>query len=242
MAIGFHCLASSQFGVLRTRLNAMIGRKPGGSNKAEAERLGFVACGFRARRCRRRGAARSSGWIEAGHHGDDGLDGGPRRQRGRRTALWPDAKSVIALAMSYAPRPPIRWRWRPHPDRGRISVYAQGGDYHKTVKKALKALGRWLHRRPGAGGAEGVRRHRAGDGEAAGAAAGIGWQGKHTNLVSREHGSWLFLGVIYTSLELEPDAPAARRALRQLHALPRRLPDGAFPARTGSMRGAASPT
>jgi epoxyqueuosine reductase len=102
---------------------------------------------------------------------------------------------------------------------GRISVYAQGGDYHKTVKKALKALARFIVEAVPKR-AQGVRRHRAGDGKAAAQAAGIGWQGKHTNLVCREHGSWLFLGVIFT----EPGAgarPARRfqRALRQLHAL-----------------------
>ena len=94
--------------------------------------------------------------------------------------------------MSYAPATdPLALAGQP--ERGRISVYAQGGDYHKTVKKALKALARFIVDRAPVR-AQGVRRHRAGDGKAAGAAAGIGWQGKHTNLVSREHGSWLFLG------------------------------------------------
>jgi epoxyqueuosine reductase len=92
-------------------------------------------------------------------------------------------------------------------DRGRISAYAQGGDYHKTVKKALKALGRWLHQRFGGELKVFVDTAPVMEKPLA-AAAGIGWQGKHTNLLSREHGNWLFLGIIYTSLELEPDAPA----------------------------------
>ena len=127
-------------------------------------------------------------------------------QRVSPMALWPDARSAIALGMSYAPETdPLALADRP--DRGRISVYAQGGDYHKTVKKALKALARWLIDE--AGGELKVFVDTAPVMEKPLAqAAGIGWQGKHTNLVSREHGSWLFLGVILTSLELEPDAPA----------------------------------
>ena len=141
-------------------------------------------------------------------------------------------------------RRPIRWRWPDAPDRGRISVYAQGGDYHKTVKKALKALGRWfiVERAPSelkvfVDTAPVMEKPLA-------QAAGIGWQGKHTNLVSREHGSWLFLGVILTSLELEPDAPATQASIAErCTPLPRRLPDRRrSSARTGSMRGAAFPT
>ena len=121
-------------------------------------------------------------------------------------ALWPEAKSAIALGMSYTPASdPLALAERP--DLGRISVYARGGDYHKTVKKALKALARWLVDE--AGGELKVFVDTAPVMEKPLAqAAGIGWQGKHTNLVSREHGSWLFLGVILTSLELEPDGPA----------------------------------
>ena len=120
--------------------------------------------------------------------------------------LWPEAKSAIALGMSYAPASdPLALAERP--DLGRISVYARGGDYHKTVKKALKALARWLVDE--AGGELKVFVDTAPVMEKPLAqAASIGWQGKHTNLVSREHGSWLFLGVILTSLELEPDGPA----------------------------------
>jgi epoxyqueuosine reductase len=121
-------------------------------------------------------------------------------------ALWPEAKSAIALGMSYAPASdPLALA--AHPDVGRISVYAQGSDYHKTVKKALKALARFIvEQAPGelklfVDTAPVMEKPLA-------QAAGIGWQGKHTNLVSREHGSWMFLGVILTSLELGPDAPA----------------------------------
>ncbi len=134
-------------------------------------------------------------WLEARAH-----------QRVSPLALWPQAKSAIALGMSYAPAvDPLALAELP--DLGRISVYAQGGDYHKTVKKALKGLARWLVDR--AGGELKVFVDTAPVMEKPLAqAAGIGWQGKHTNLVSREHGSWLFLGVILTSLELEPDRPA----------------------------------
>jgi epoxyqueuosine reductase len=94
-----------------------------------------------------------------------------------------------------------------HPELGRISVYAQGGDYHKTVKKALKALARFIVERAPSELKVFVDTAPVMEKPLA-QAAGIGWQGKHTNLVSREHGSWLFLGVILTNLELEPDVAA----------------------------------
>ena len=122
------------------------------------------------------------------------------------TALWPEAKSAIALGMSYAPASnPMALGERP--ELGRISVYAQGGDYHKTVKKALKALARFIVDRAPSELKVFVDTAPVMEKPLA-QAAGIGWQGKHTNLVSREHGSWLFLGVILTSLELQPDPPA----------------------------------
>ena len=143
------------------------------------------------------------GWIEERAH-----------HRVSAQALWPDARSAIALGMSYAPASnPLALEERP--ELGRISVYAQGGDYHKTVKKALKALGRWLVDEAGPSTSPGRAVELKVFVDTApvmekplAQAAGIGWQGKHTNLVSREYGSWLFLGVILTSLELTPDAPA----------------------------------
>ena len=145
-------------------------------------------------------------WLEAGHHGTMGWMEARAHHRVSPLALWPEARSAIALGMSYAPAAdPLALAARP--ELARISVYAQGGDYHKTVKKALKSLARWLVDR--AGGELKVFVDTAPVMEKPLAqAAGIGWQGKHTNLVSREHGSWLFLGVILTSLELEPDTPA----------------------------------
>lgn len=174
--------------------------------RAKAAELGFAACGFA-----RGDAADAAGldlkrWLEAGHHGSMGWMEERAHHRVSPLALWPEARSAIALAMSYAPASdPLALAERP--DLGRISVYAQGGDYHKTVKKALKALARWLVEQ--AGGELKVFVDTAPVMEKPLAqAAGIGWQGKHTNLVSRDHGSWLFLGVILTSLELEPDEAA----------------------------------
>ncbi len=171
--------------------------------RSEAKRLGFVACGFT-----RADAAEDAGldlmrWLEAGHHGTMGWMEERAHHRVSPLALWPEARSAIALGMSYSPASdPLALS--AHPERGRISTYAQGGDYHKTLKKALKALARFII-------AEAPSELKLFVDTAPvmekplSQAAGIGWQGKHTNLVSREHGSWLFLGVILTSLELEPD-------------------------------------
>ena len=174
--------------------------------RAKAAELGFAACGFT-----RADAADGAGlelrrWLDAGHHGTMGWMEERAHHRVSPLALWSDAKSAIALGMSYAPASdPLALAERP--ELARISVYAQGGDYHKTVKKALKALARFI--------VEAVPSELKVFVDTApvmekplAQAAGIGWQGKHTNLVSREHGSWLFLGVILTSLELAPDAPA----------------------------------
>ncbi len=145
--------------------------------------------------------------------------------------LWPEAQRVIALGMSYAPAAdPLSER----EGRARISVYAQGSDYHDTVKKALKTLARWLV-------AEAAKRGLGDIGvkvfvdtapvmeKPLGQAAGLGWQGKHTNLVSREHGSWLFLGAIYTTLELPVDEPAGDRC-GSCNTCQTACPTKAFPA------------
>ena len=194
--------------------------------KAEAARLGFVACGVTSADAVDGGTALKE-WLAADHHGSMEWMGTRADQRSSPQSLWPEAKSVIALGMSYAPAEnPMRLADERHV--GRISVYAQGADYHDVVKRNLKALARWLVE---AGGGElkvfvdtaPVMEKPLGQ------AAGIGWQGKHTNLVSRAHGSWLFLGCIMTTLDLEPDTPHADRC-GQCDACQRACPTDAFPA------------
>ena len=172
----------------------------------KAAELGFIACGFARADAAPEAGERLREWIADGKHGEMGWMEERAHHRVSPLALWPEARSAIALGMSYAPASdPLALAGRP--ELGRISAYAQGGDYHKTVKKALKALGRWLAESEGCQLKVFVDTAPVME-KPLSAAAGIGWQGKHTNLVSREHGSWLFLGVILTSLELEPDAPA----------------------------------
>jgi epoxyqueuosine reductase len=177
--------------------------------EAEARRLGFAACGVAPAAEDGQAALRLETWLSAGMHGSMGWMEERFHHRRGPQALWPEARSVIALGMSYAPgHDPLALA--DEPSRARISVYAQGADYHDTVKKALKALARWL--------VEEARKHGLGDigvkvfvdtapvmEKPLGMAAGLGWQGKHTNLVSRSHGSWLFLGAIYTTLDFTPD-------------------------------------
>ena len=172
----------------------------------KAAELGFCAWGIARADAVPEAGERLREWIAAGHHGEMGWMEARAEQRASPQGLWPEAKSVIALAMSYAPAtdPLALAEAR---DRGRISVYAQGSDYHKVVKKALKAMGRWLADEAGCELKVFVDTAPVME-KPLSAAAGIGWQGKHSNLLSREHGSWLFLGVIYTTLELEPDEPA----------------------------------
>ena len=195
---------------------------------AEAERLGFVACGF-ARADATPGAGLDlKRWLAAGHHGTMGWMEERADQRVSPLALWPEARSAIALGMSYAPAgDPLALA--AEPGLGRISAYAQGGDYHKTVKKGLKALARFIVAQAPSELKVFVDTAPVME-KPLSAAAGIGWQGKHTNLLSREHGSWLFLGIILTSLELEPDAPATEHCgscTRCLDACPTQAFDGA---------------
>ncbi len=174
--------------------------------REEARRLGFVACGFAPADAADAAGVNLRRWLSEERHGTMGWMEARAEQRASAQALWPDARSAIALGMSYAPAADPR-ELGAHPELGRISVYAQGGDYHKTVKQALKALARFIVAEAPSELKVFVDTAPVMEKPLA-QAAGIGWQGKHTNLVSRTHGSWLFLGVILTSLELEPDAPA----------------------------------
>jgi epoxyqueuosine reductase len=174
--------------------------------RAEAKRLGFVACGFASALGHDEHGSNLMRWIKDGRHGSMDWFEARAHHRVAPAALWPDARSAIALAMSYAPdTDPMALA--ADTSAGRISVYAQGRDYHDTVKKALKALGRWLAEETGSELKVFVDTAPVME-KPLSAAAGIGWQGKHTNLVSRDHGSWLFLGIILTSLEIAPDEAA----------------------------------
>jgi epoxyqueuosine reductase len=201
--------------------------------QAEALRLGFAACGIAPARENPLAAERLEEWLGDGQHGD--MDWMEMRAHHRRSpqGLWPEAQSVIALGMSYAPaQDPLALAGEG--DRARISVYAQGKDYHDVVKKALKALARWLV-------AEAARRGFGEQGvkvfvdtapvmeKPLGQAAGLGWQGKHTNLVSRDHGSWLFLGAIFTTIEFAVDA-AEEDHCGSCNACQAACPTNAFPA------------
>jgi epoxyqueuosine reductase len=146
-------------------------------------------------------------FLAQGLHGDmDWLAARPE-QRGDPRTLWPEVRAVVMLGINYGPAH--------HPmavlaqaDRGAISVYAKGDDYHEVIKKRLKALARWLIARAG-GDAKVFVDTAAVMEKPLAAAAGLGWQGKHTNLVSREFGSWLFLGALFTTIELPADAAEA---------------------------------
>ncbi len=178
--------------------------------KAEARELGFVAVGIAPATDDPLRAERLHQWLDAGFHGDMGWMQDRADVRQGPQSMWPAATSVIALGMSYAPDidplAPVEMA-----REAKISVYAQGRDYHDVVKKALKKLARWLvEQRPGTELKVFVDTAPVME-KPLGEAAGIGWQGKHTNLVSRSHGNWLFLGAIYTTLELSPDAPHADR-------------------------------
>ena len=142
-------------------------------------------------------------FLEAGAHGDmEWLAANPHRRADPR-GLWPAVRSVIMLGVNYAPdRDPLAILQ--DRTRGAISVYAQGDDYHDVIKKRLKALARWLAAAAGCEVKVFVDTAAVMEKPLA-QAAGLGWQGKHTNLVSREFGSWLFLGAIFTDADLSRD-------------------------------------
>ena len=180
--------------------------------RAEAQGAGFAEAGV----CRPDAvpelAARLEAFVAKGRHGQMGWMAERMGWRGDPTALWPDARSVIMLAEPYTPaHDPLAVLERR--DRAAISVYAQNRDYHDLVKKRLKRVGRWLLEQPEAAGhaikvfvdtAPVMEKPLA-------AAAGLGWQGKHTNLLGRSLGSWFFLGAIFTTLDLPADAAEAEK-------------------------------
>jgi epoxyqueuosine reductase len=166
---------------------------------------GFVAC----RVCRPWDVpevpGRLADFVAAGYHGQMGWMEERMGWRGNPAALWPEARSVIMLAESYAPRhDPLAVL--DQPGKGAVSVYAQGRDYHDVVKKRLKRLARWLIEQEPCEVKVFVDTAPVPE-KALAQAAGLGWQGKHTNVLSRDWGNWAFLGSVFTTLELAADAP-----------------------------------
>ncbi len=149
--------------------------------------------------------ARLASYLADGRHGDMGWMAETAERRAAPTALWPEARSVIVLGSSYAPAvDPLALK--DQRDRGVVSVYARNKDYHDTVKKRLKQLARWLAESQGCDVKVFVDTAPVMEKPLA-QRAGLGWQGKHTNVVSRRFGSWLFLAEIFTTLDLPADAP-----------------------------------
>jgi epoxyqueuosine reductase len=168
---------------------------------------GFDAVGIASPDAIGRAGDRLAAFLAAGMHGDmDWLAAREGRRRDPK-ALWPEVRSIAMLGMNYGPdTDPLAMLGER--SRGAISVYARGRDYHDVIKGKLKTLGGWLQRESGEGVKVFVDTAPVMEKPLA-EAAGIGWQGKHTNLVSRDLGSWLFLGAIFTAAELPPDEPEA---------------------------------
>jgi epoxyqueuosine reductase len=195
--------------------------------RQEALALGFDLCRFTTIEAAWPAAERLAEFVAAGRHGEMGWIAETAERRAHPQAMWGEARSAIVLGVNYGPQDDPR-AILGEPSKGAISVYAQGDDYHELIKTRLKALGRWMQARFGGelkvfvDTAPLLEKPLAEQ-------AGIGWQGRHTNLVSREFGSWLFLGSILTTLALEPDPPEPM-ACGTCHACLDVCPTDAFPA------------
>ncbi len=195
--------------------------------KARAFEEGFSAAGICRPDAIPEAGINLARYLRLGYHGQMEWMSRRANWRGSPSALWPEARSVVMLAEAYTPEhDPLAVL----ENRGRaaISVYAQGRDYHELVKKRLKRLGRWLIAQvPGTEIKVFVDTAPVMEKPLA-AAAGLGWQGKHTNLLSRELGNWFFLGSVFTTLELEPDEHSADHC-GSCRACLDICPTGAFP-------------
>ena len=205
----------------------MAAASPAATIRAKALALGFDAVGFAAADLAPIARARLREFLAAGQHGAMGWLAQRTDARSHPQSLWPQARSVICLGLSYAPaEPPLATLALP--GRGNISVYARHRDYHDLLKGRLKHLAQFIASRFGAGVKVFVDTAPVLEKPLA-AQAGLGWPGKHTNLVSRRHGSWLFLGEVYTTLEIPPDPPHADRCGNCTRCLAA-CPTNAFPA------------
>ncbi|MCP5432075.1 MAG: tRNA epoxyqueuosine(34) reductase QueG [Alphaproteobacteria bacterium] len=195
--------------------------------RARARAEGFEAVGIARADSIGEAGARLEHFLALGRHGEMGWMEARAAERRAPRALWPEARSAVVLGANYGPdESPLRLL--DERDRGLVSVYARGTDYHEVLKARAKRLARWLHETGGGEVKVFVDTAPLMEKPLA-AAAGLGWQGKHTNLVSRDFGSWLFLAVVLTELELPPDAPETDRC-GSCRACLDICPTGAFPA------------
>jgi epoxyqueuosine reductase len=194
---------------------------------AQARALGFDCLGITGPDAITEAARHLREFLTAGAHGEmDWLAAQPERRADPKT-LWADVRSIIMLGVNYGPdQDPLEILQQRA--RGAISVYAQGDDYHDLIKKRLKALARWLVATSDCQVKVFVDTAAVMEKPLA-QAAGVGWQGKHTNLVSREFGSWMFLGAIFTTLDLPREAPEIDHC-GSCHACLDVCPTAAFPA------------
>lgn len=177
-----------------------------GALAAEAARLGFAAFGIAPANAAPLAGARLRQWLAEGCHGDMIWMAETQDRRAAATGLWPQVQSIVMLGTSYAPAlDPLRHAH--HPETGVISVYALGSDYHDVIKKRLKTLARWLVAAAPDNPLKVFVDTAPVMEKPLAEAAGLGWQGKHTNLVSRANGSWLFLGALMTTIALPADTP-----------------------------------
>ena len=192
--------------------------------------LGFDAVGFAKAELAPETRAGLSEFLSQGLHGDMGWLARNADRRGDPKTLWPEARSVVVVAANYGPaEDPIAAQARlREQNRAAISVYARNRDYHEVLKKRLRTLARWICEALSAEVKLFVDTAPIMEKPLA-ARAGIGWQGKHTNLVSQDFGSWLFLGEIFTDADLEPDEPGRDRCGSCDRCLAA-CPTGAFPA------------
>ncbi|SOH94756.1 epoxyqueuosine reductase [Monaibacterium marinum] len=195
--------------------------------RVEAQAQGFARMGVCAPDAIPHAADRLGQFLAKDMHGQMGWMADRANWRGDPTALWPEARSVIMLAEPYTPDvDPLSLLEQP--EIGAISVYARNKDYHDLVKKRLKRLGRWLVEQTGCQIKVFVDTAPVMEKPLA-QAAGLGWQGKHTNLLSRDLGNWFFLGSIFTTLELEQDTAGVEKCGSCTACLDA-CPTGAFPA------------
>ena len=173
--------------------------------RARALQEGFDAVGFASAEAPEGAREGLFGFLAQGRHGEMEWMERTAERRADPKILWPDVQSVIALGVNYTPHADPMLKLQ-RPERGVVSVYAQNADYHDVVKRRLKSFASWIARTCGGDVKIFVDTAPVMEKPLA-QAAGLGWQGKHTNLVSRDFGSWLFLGSVFTTLPIPPDEP-----------------------------------